>query len=59
MKICSKCKVEKSYGDFYENKDYSFSYQCIECMRQYRKENAEIIKKYREQYVRGIQELQQ
>lgn len=43
MKVCSKCKVEKEYSEFYKGKTYIDGYQgnCKDCLRTYRKENKE------------------
>ena len=35
MRICSKCKVEKSLDDFYKNKKQGHSYYCKECQKGY------------------------
>ena len=56
MKICSKCKVEKPFEEFSKDnskKDKHFSL-CKDCAKiykkQYRKENQDKIKDYREKY---------
>jgi hypothetical protein len=52
MKTCSKCKIEKPYGDFTKSiKRLDGHYpQCRECKAEYRKENQHVIKEYREKY---------
>ena len=44
MKICSKCKIEKDYSEFYKLKQSKddFNYKCKSCVKQY---NVKIIKK--------------
>lgn len=56
MKICSKCKIEKLYTEFYKHnitKD-GFRHQCklciLECDKQYRSSNVDKIKKRAKKY---------
>ena len=56
MKVCSKCKVEKKFSEFYRDKCSSNRYHssCKECdkqyLKEYRKNNKETANKYAKQY---------
>lgn len=50
MKVCSKCKIEKHFEDFYKDKSTKdgFRYSCKSCDKQHYENNKEYRKKYRE-----------
>lgn len=56
MKICSKCKIEKAFGEFYKDKSRGdgLSYVCKKCASlkagKYHAKNAEKTKQYRVKY---------
>ncbi|MBI2449695.1 hypothetical protein HYV49_05355 [Candidatus Pacearchaeota archaeon] len=52
MKICSKCKIEKNFSEFYKNKNKKdgLRSQCKDCQKQYHKEHREEKKEYMKQY---------
>lgn len=52
MKRCSKCGIEKGRSNFYKNKHKKdgLNNWCIECLKQYKKENKEKILEQNGQY---------
>lgn len=59
MKICSCCKIQKDFSDFYPRKDKngkitSYRYYCIKCNNEkkakYRKDNLHKVKEYNKKY---------
>jgi hypothetical protein len=53
-KICPKCKLEKTFNEFYKSKNTKngLHSQCIECKKVYLRQNAEKIKQQRKEYRR-------
>ena len=55
MKACRKCKVEKYESEFYKDARAKDGYQgkCIECEKEYKKENKDRIREYKKNYFLG------
>jgi hypothetical protein len=49
---CTKCKIEKHKTEFWKTRDNKTGLQsrCIQCAKQYTKDNKETIKKYKKEY---------
>lgn len=59
MKICTKCKIEKSFSDFAKAKNRKSGYQpiCKKCNKIYRQENSEKIKLLNKNYYESNREV--
>lgn len=49
-KICTKCKVFKTFGEFYRDKCHGFRYHCKSCAKEYNAAHADKIKLYHKEY---------